>query len=179
MTTFVALLHSIVLGPSRRVVMADLRDMAAGLGLRQPRTLVATGNLVFAADRTSAARLEPLLERAFAEKFSKHVDIVVRSAPDWRKLAAGNPFQAEADTDPDKVGVRVMRAPVADVALADLGRFAAPGERIAVVDRDLWVHFADGTTGSRLLGAATTRRLGVGTWRNWNTVRGLAEMIGT
>ena len=179
MTTFVALLHSIMLGPSRRVIMADLRDMATGLGLREPRTLIATGNLVFGADRTSAARLEPLLERAFAERFGKPVDIVVRSAVDWRRLVADNPFLAQADVDPDKVGVRVMRDPISDAALADLGRFASPGERIERVDRDLWVHFADGTTGSRLLGASTTRRIGVGTWRNWNTVRGLVEMIGT
>jgi len=30
----------------------------------------------------------------------------------------------------------------------------------------------------KLLSALTTKRMGVGTLRNWNTVRGLAEMIG-
>ncbi len=47
METYVALLHSIVLSPGKRVVMADLKAMAEGLGLRNARTLAATGNLVF------------------------------------------------------------------------------------------------------------------------------------
>ena len=37
MTVYVALLHSIVLGPDRRLVMADLRAMAEGLGRRAGR----------------------------------------------------------------------------------------------------------------------------------------------
>jgi putative membrane protein insertion efficiency factor len=51
MTTYVALLHSIVLAPGRRVVMSDLRDMASSLGYQNPRTLVSTGNIVFETHR--------------------------------------------------------------------------------------------------------------------------------
>ena len=50
MTTYVALLHSIVLGPGKRLLMADLKAMAEALGFRAPRTLVATGNLIFEAE---------------------------------------------------------------------------------------------------------------------------------
>lgn len=46
---YVALLHSIVLGAGRRVVMADLRRMAEDIGYMDCRTLVSTGNLVFEA----------------------------------------------------------------------------------------------------------------------------------
>lgn len=52
------------------------------------------------------------------------------------------------------------------------------GERVAVVDGDLWVDFAGGSSEAKLLSALTTKRLGVGTLRNWNRVRGLAEMLG-
>ena len=47
MTTYIALLHSIVIAPGKRVVMSDLRDMASSLGYRNPRTLVSTGNIIF------------------------------------------------------------------------------------------------------------------------------------
>ena len=50
MASHVALLHSIVLSPGRRVVMAELRTMAEALGFGNARTLVSTGNLVFDAD---------------------------------------------------------------------------------------------------------------------------------
>jgi len=52
------------------------------------------------------------------------------------------------------------------------------GERVAVVDGDLWVDFAGKPGESKLLSALTTKRLGIDTLRNWNTVRGLAELRG-
>ncbi|TIO91164.1 MAG: DUF1697 domain-containing protein, partial [Mesorhizobium sp.] len=47
MRTYVALLYSIILGEGRRVVMSELKAMAEAIGLKNVRTLVATGNLVF------------------------------------------------------------------------------------------------------------------------------------
>ena len=72
MSTFIALLHSIVLTPDRRVIMEDLRALAKDLGYREPRTLVSTGNLVFEADDVRPHELEVALEEGFEEKFGKH-----------------------------------------------------------------------------------------------------------
>ena len=110
MPTHVALLYSIVLAPGRRVVMADLRALAADLGLTRPRTVVATGNLVFEAD-AGPRDLEALLEPAFEERFGKHIDIIVREGAAWPRLLAGNPFPEAAKREPSRVAARVMRAP--------------------------------------------------------------------
>lgn len=178
MGTYVALLHSIVLGPGRRLAMADLRSLAEELGFDRPRTLVATGNLVFEADEGDARALEARLEPAFAARFDKHIDIVVRSASAWRRLAAGNPYLEAAEAAPASVHVRVMRAPLAASIVDDLERYRSGREAIAVVDGDLWLHFPHGFGGSRLGAALTPRRAGgVGTVRNWNTVRRLAAMV--
>lgn len=56
MNDYVALLHSIVLGAGKRLIMADLRALAEELGFTDCRTLVATGNLVFALKRHLSAR---------------------------------------------------------------------------------------------------------------------------
>lgn len=177
MNSYVALLHSIVLDAGRRVVMADLKQMAEGLGYCSPRTLVATGNLVFNADNATVGALAPSLEAAFARTFGRHVDIIIRSGAGWLKLAASNPFRDEGDEDATRVHVRVMREPLAEAVLADLQRYCVAGERLAIVDGDLWVHFIGKASESKLLGAMTTKRLGVGTFRNWNTVKGLAAML--
>lgn len=108
--TYVALLHSIVLGAGKRLIMADLREMAQELGFEECRTLVATGNLVFRAPEAPVCEIEDALERAFEKRFGKHVDILVRSAPDWLALTATNPFP---DGNPPDVCVRVMRKPLA------------------------------------------------------------------
>lgn len=178
MTIYVALLYSIILGEGRRVVMSDLRDMTEAAGFQKPRTLVATGNLVFEADQKSVSMIETRLEKAFQQKFGKHVDIIVRRADDWLTLVAANPFPGEAALYPDQVAVRVMRAPVAPEVLAKLTPYVAADEKLAAVNGDIWLHFSRSAGTSRLLGALTPKRAGgVGTSRNWNTVRRLGEMV--
>lgn len=178
MRTYVALLYSIILGEGRRVVMADLKAMAEELGLKNPRTLVATGNLVFEAPATNVADLEQRLEAAFEKTFGRHVDIIVRCAEDWLKLAAGNPFPDESAKAGDQVAVRVMRKPAPKGAEAALQAYAAKDEKVFSVGGDIWVLFSRERPSSRLLAATSHKRLGVGTSRNWNTVRKLAEMVG-
>ena len=179
MQTYVALLYSIILGEGRRVVMADLKAMAEGLGLRNVRTLVATGNLVFEARAIESGRLEQRLETAFEKTFGRHVDIIVRSAEEWLKLAAGNPFPADSAEAGDQVAVRVMRSPVPVESVAALQAYAAEDEKVLPFAGDIWVVFSRERPSSRLLAAMNHKRLGIGTSRNWNTVRKLAEMIGS
>jgi uncharacterized protein (DUF1697 family) len=154
MTTYVALLHSIVLGGGRRVVMSDLRATVESIGFRSPRTLVATGNLVFEAD------------------------IIGRSAEDWIALAAGNPFSDACASEAPNIIVRAMRTPLSRDVLPGLQRHCTDGEKIRIVNGDLWIHFPAKPSTSKLVSALTTKRLGIGTLRNWNTVRGLRDMIG-
>lgn len=178
MQTYVALLYSIILGEGRRVVMANLKAMAEGLGLKNVRTLVATGNLVFEARADEISKLEQRLEKAFEKTFGRHVDIIVRGAEDWLKLAAGNPFPAESADAADQVAVRVMRQPAPEEAAAILAAYAAEDEKVRLVGGDIWLVFSRERPSSRLLAAANHKRMGIGTSRNWNTVRRLAEMVG-
>jgi uncharacterized protein (DUF1697 family) len=174
----VALLHSIVLPGGRRVVMADLRGLAAGLGFEAPHTLLATGNLLFEADAIHAAEIEARLEPAFAERFGKPVPIIVRDAAAWPRLIAANPFPAAAAREPSRVSVRVMRTPVAPEIAERLEPYRAPYERLAIVDGDLWLHLPDGVANSRLAAAVTPERAGgAGTFRNWNTVRRIGAAL--
>ncbi len=172
MTTFVALLYSIVL-PNGRLIMADLKDVAASLHLENPRTLLATGNLIFEAD-ASVSDLESRLEKAFAARFGKHIDFIIRTRVDWQKLVTANPFREDA---PERIMVRVQREPLPDGTLQMLERYRPEGDEIRLVNGDLWAKFAGKPSDSRLLSALTPKKLGVGTSRIWNTVRRIGEAL--
>ncbi len=179
MVAHVALLYSVVLAPGRRVVMTELRRLAEELGFGRPQTLLATGNLVFDAPAGDARELEARLEPAFAARFGRRIDIIVRPGAAWAGLIAGNPFPEASERAPSRVAVRVMRDPLGSEAVAALEPYRAEGERIAVVDGDLWVHFPQGQGNSRLAAAITPKRAGgVGTFRNWNTVRRIGALLG-
>ncbi len=174
MATYVALLHSIVLARGKRLVMADLKAMAEDLGFRDPRTLVATGNLIFEAEDAPLPIIEDRLEAAFRTRFGKHVDIILREASAFLRLAAGNPFPEGNAPD---VGIRVMRQPLGPEVLTKLERLATPDIRLALVDGDLWIDFSGKPSETKLLSHLTTKRLGIGTLRNANTINGLAKML--
>lgn len=178
MAGYVALLYSIVLTPQRRVVMDELRAIATGCGFEHPRTLASTGNLVFEAPEQDITTLETRLEAGFLSHYGKHVDIIIRSTKDWLRTVASNPFPVESERDGSLVIARLMRAPLGqDVLVNKLERYLDKGERLALVEGDLWIAFAGRPSESRLAGALSTKRLGIGTARNWNTIRGLGQML--
>lgn len=178
MKSYVALLYSIVLGPGRRVLMADLRAVAEALGYSDATTIGASGNLLFQAHPAPLGELEAALEAGFAARFGKSVDIILRDAESWRRLAAGNPFPEAAARDGARVHVRVMRQPAAESDLARLSAYASGGEELRIVDGDLWMHFADRLPSEgKLIGQLTAKRSGVGTVRNWNTVAKIAAAL--
>ena len=178
MTAYIALLYSVVIDQKRRVVMSDLRAIAENLGYRNVRTLVSTGNLVFEADETPVPDIEQALEKAFADFHGKHVDIIVKNATDWKRLVASNPFLAEAETEPDRVGIRFMRDPLRPDLAEFLRPYQTDGERVALIDGHVWVHYPGQISLSKLSGQLTPKRMGgIGTARNWNTVKRLGEML--
>ncbi|TIT42588.1 MAG: hypothetical protein E5W76_09955, partial [Mesorhizobium sp.] len=56
--------------------------------------------------------------------------------------------------------------------------YAADDEKVLSVGGDIWLVFSRERPSSRLLAASNHKRMGIGTSRNWNTVRRLAEMVG-
>lgn len=178
MPSHVALLYSIVISPTRRVVMAELKAMAEAEGFGAVATLVATGNLVFEAGGRTVPQIETSLEAAFARTYGKGVDIIVREADAWHALVAGNPFPAESEADGSRVVVRVMRKSVEAGTETRLRGLLSQGERVAVIGGDVWAAFPARPSASRLLSALSSKKLGIGTARNWNTVRRLGEMLG-
>lgn len=175
--TYVALLFSIGVSDGRRLIMAEWRAMMEQIGLQNPQTLIATGNAVFKCQRASARELEVRLERAFEHRFGRHVDTVVRAATPFRRLIAGNPFLTESKGDGSRVLIRFMREPLKRDSVAALKPYLTQGERVKAVDGDLWVHFPGEPVRSRLMPLLGSKRLGIGTVRNWNTVRRLNDLL--
>jgi uncharacterized protein (DUF1697 family) len=175
--TYVALLFSIGISNGQRLIMADWRAMMEKMGLQNPRTLIATGNAVFESDGATVQELEDQLEDAFESRFGRHVDTIVCSAASFRRLTRANPFLKESNQDGSRVMVRVMRKPLKSDIADSLQRYLTRGERVIIVHGNLWVHFEDEPNRSGVVRVLASKRLGVGTVRNWNTVRRLNEML--
>jgi len=160
-----------------RAPVAEQRAMAAAMGLQNPRTLLASGNLVVESGKATGA-LEAEIEAALDKTFGLKVAAMVRTPEQWAGLIAANPFPEEAAAHPSRMVAMVMKNGVKDGALEACRALAAGGERVEAVDGVLYFWFPNGQAESGIFKKATPRLLGMGTGRNWNTVLKLGEMVG-
>ena len=165
MTGYVALLRGVNLG-KRQLRMEDLKRIGADLGLGSPRTFIASGNLLFASDKAEAA-LKKRLEEALEQHMGAAVGVMIRTAGEMAKAAAGNPF---ADQPGNRV-VAIFLDEAPPRGFAEQAKHVA-NERMAAGTREIYVHYPDGQGPSKLQIPAAAK----GTARNMNTVAKLAEL---
>ena len=160
-----------------RAPVDEQRAMAEAMGLKNPRTLQASGNLVVESGQPTDA-LEHDIEAAMERRFGLKIAAMVRTPEQWATLIAANPFPKEAAAHPPKVLAMVMKDGIKAGALEACRDLAEGGERVEAVGDVLYFWFPNGQGQSGIFKKATPRLLGMGTGRNWNTVLKLAEMAG-
>ena len=176
MPSYVALLRGINVGPRKRIAMAELRRLVAGLGHANVRTYVNSGNVVFDSARTDPAAIVADIETALREAIGQPVPVVVRSAAEMAATVANNPFP-EREPEPTSLHVSFLGAtpdPALVEALRDVERGA---DDYRVVGRDIYLAYPNGVSGAIFMVNGFDRALAVtSTSRNWRTVTKLAEM---
>jgi uncharacterized protein (DUF1697 family) len=179
-TRFVALLRAVNLGSHNKVAMADLRALLERLGMKEVRSLLQSGNLVFeTASRGEAAALERRLETETGKALGVRTDFFVRSAAEWTDLVEANPFGKEAKGDPGRLHVMCLKDPPQRAAFTALAEAIRGRERVRAGTRHAYFVYPDGVGRSRLTTALIESKLGTrGTLRNWNTVLKLRELLG-
>ena len=160
-----------------RAPVAGQRAMAERMGLKNPRTLLASGNLVVESDREPAT-LEAGIEAAMEATFGLKVAAMVRTPEQWAALIAANPFADEAKAQPSRMVAMVMKDGIRADGVEVCRALAADGERVEAVGEVLYFWFPTGQGESGIFKKATPRMLGMGTGRNWNTVLKLGDMVG-
>ena len=171
MAAYVALLRAINLGKTRKVPMPELRGLAEGLGYRDVRSHIQSGNLIFAT-ADPAPTIVDALETAIRDRFGFDVPVILRTAGEMAAVARSHPFAADEE-DPAKLHVVFYAEALSTEAVdAVLARDLSP-DRVTVSGREAFVHYPEGAGRSRL----NLQPLGPGTARNWRVVQALAQII--
>lgn len=176
MSARICLLRGVNVG-GVKVPMAELKAIAAEAGFGNPRTLLASGNLVVDSEAAPAA-VADTLETGIEAHFGRRIEVIVRTPEQWKGLIAANPFSTQAKENGSKLLVMIMKDGIKAGAVEALRGFAAGEERVEAVGGDLFFWHPDGIGRSKMAEKALPRLIGLGTGRNWNTVLKLAELAG-
>ncbi|MFE5482513.1 DUF1697 domain-containing protein [Streptomyces sp. NPDC056527] len=175
--TYAVLLRGINVGGHRKVPMAELRTLLDGLGHRDVRTYLQSGNAVFTTDADERG-LASGIEDAIEKRFGFRVDCLVRDAEYLAAVADDCPFPA-AELEGKQLHVTYLSERVDPERFAAIDQPAFLPEEFRLGDRALYLYAPDGLGRSKLGEALSRPALFKGivaTSRNWNTVVKLVEM---
>ena len=173
MQTFVALLRGVNVGGHNKLPMADLRSLCESNGLKDVRTYIQSGNIVFRSKK-KASTMEAEIAGGIQKRFGFAPKILVLPADEIRKAADSYPFP----TDNHKFShIMFLDAQPGDEAVRKIESMEQGPDKVTVGDRAVFMYFPNGVLGSRLELNKIERILGVHcTSRNWRTVQKLIEM---
>jgi uncharacterized protein (DUF1697 family) len=170
--TIVALIRGINVGRAKRVAMADLRAMIAGLGYGDVRTLLNSGNIVFSshlcagvAPDDAAARIQEELEA----RLGVTARVMALTAGDLAAIVAANPLLEVAD-NPSRLMVSFLLDPDDRTRLAPLEGLDWSPEVLALGARVAYLWCPEGLRASPLTKAVGEALGAAVTTRNWSTV---------
>lgn len=175
MTRVIALLRAVNVGGTKAVAMPALCKLLSGLGCTGVRSLLQSGNVVFACSEPANAALEAKLEAALAKGLGVQTAFFVRSLREWEAIVANNPYPEAARDDPGRLVVMTFKSAPKAADVAALQAAIVGRETLTAGGKHAYIIYPDGQGNSKLTNAIIERKLGVpGTARNWNTVLKLA-----
>jgi uncharacterized protein (DUF1697 family) len=174
MTQYVAFPRGINAGHPMK--MADLRAVFESLGYENVRTVLASGNVVFATSRRAEAGLVRELEKALKAAFGAHIPVVLRTSTELERLAAAKPFAKVALGPKERAHVTFLKTkPRKERTLPE----GAGYEVLGIVERTVCSVVDISEASSSDLMRALDREFGTEvTTRGWPTVERILRAIG-
>ncbi|MDQ6658372.1 MAG: DUF1697 domain-containing protein [Actinomycetota bacterium] len=169
----IVLLRGINVGRAKRIAMADLRELLAGLGYTDVKTLLNSGNALVTTDE-SAIDTEKAVRAAISKRYGFDVAVVVRTADQLTKAMTADPFQKFAP-DGSRHFIGFCSAKPKAAAVKTFAALSGERFQVAASGNHIYAWCPDGLMGSGLGDVDLPKVLGVDcTIRNWNTAEKLA-----
>ena len=175
---YVAFLRGINLGPTNKISMPELRELATELGYTDVASYINSGNLIFTSPK-QPGDLEREIASAIERRFGVRIDVAVRTSGQLRKIVDQNPYP---DGSPSQVTVAFLTKPAPAEAKRRVAEIATEAEPFTFAGSEVYVHYTNGLGRSKLA-ERFSAIIGVSsTVRNLNTVTkvlSMCERVGT
>lgn len=178
MSKYVAILRGINVGKGRKVLMTDLKNLLAKLGLKNIQTYIQSGNVMFDLRQPeSLVVLEDGLNQAISGAFGFDIPVIIRTAREMEESVAINPFLKEDDADIDKLHLTFLKDVPAPELLIKIKEFQFSPDQFEIIGKEVFVHCPNGYGQTKITNDFFEKKLKVqATTRNWKTVQKLHEL---
>ena len=175
MMTWIALLRGVNVGGRNKLPMQALRTLLEAHGLRNVRTYIQSGNVVFESNESNSEALVTLISGCIDVEFGFRPPIIVVTRDSLTAAIDGCPY-LEGVENPKVAHLFFLSTPVLEADLGPLESVRRPSERFALVGQVFYLLTPDGFNLSKVA-TKVERVLNVPmTARNLRSVLMIAEL---
>ena len=169
MKTLIALFRGINVGGNTILTMRDLVRVLEGLGLKNVRTYIQSGNVVFQYAPTNTVELSRKITAAIEKSCGIAPRVLILGVKELQAAIAGNPFP-HGEREPKSLHLFFLDSVPRKPDLETLESIKSESEQFKLVKHVFYLYAPDGVGRSKLA-AKVEKALGVTvTARNWRTV---------
>ena len=163
---YAAFIRGINVGGNVLIKMADLAKLFEKGGLKNVKTILASGNVIFDSAK-SATALEKLLETTLQKKYKRNIFVLVRTIPELKEIAKLDPFKKIKVTKNTRLYVTFCREKPTRIKPAKHPGFQILGTK----DREIFsvLELSDKVKTPDVM-KIMGKEVGITTMRNWNTI---------
>jgi uncharacterized protein (DUF1697 family) len=180
MTTYISMLRGINVGRNKRVKMVDLKLLYKSLDLKDIKTYIQSGNIIFKSRNPDSKDLSNKIKVKIREVFGFDVTVIIRTEKEYKKVIEDNPFKEE---DKKQLYVTFLsKIPsknlIEDINV-DLGYKTQYNlDKYVISRKEIYLYLPDGYGNTKLNNTFFEKKLKVSsTTRNWKTVTKLFDLL--
>ncbi len=177
MQKYAAFLRGINVGGNKKVPMVELKKVLEKIGIKNVKTLLASGNVVFEADSNKIDELQATISTAIEKAFKFPVPVLLRTFDEIKKIIALDPFNNITVTPQTRLYVTFLTEKVKDKASSNK---VSPDKSFTILSKrksEVFSVLDLSITGTPEAMSALEKEFGKEvTTRNWNTILKLASL---
>ncbi|ADZ10516.1 protein of unknown function DUF1697 [Methanobacterium lacus] len=177
MTTYISMVRGINVG-SKRIKMADLRDIYTFLGFKPVKTYIQSGNVIFKSNIDDPDELGQRIAQKIFETYNYHVEIVIRTMEELKTVVQSCPF---GNKEVEYLHVTFLSAipggdRVRSIDMENINGIKST-EEFKLLSKEIYLYLPEGYGRTKLNNNFFEKKLGLNaTTRNWKTVNKLLEI---
>jgi uncharacterized protein (DUF1697 family) len=173
---YVAFLRGINVSGQKLIKMEELRGHFVMPGIKDVRTYIQSGNVLFDAKVTDEVKLRSKIEKQLQQQLGYAMTCVLRTVDELQQIVANCPYEIPAKDGKHKLYVTMLADKPGKDAAAVLAAFDNANEQLSIVNRDVYL-LTPSYGDTKLSNNFIEKKLGIAaTTRNWATINKLFTM---
>ena len=177
MATYISLLRGINVSGQNKIKMDDLKRLFESLNLKNIRTYIQSGNVVFEDDYTDSGILGKIIEDKILKDIGFKVSVIIRNHEQLKNILLNNPFLTKENEDVSALYVTFLAEQPNAPTVEKISEINTVTDEFRLIGRDIYLFCPDGYGRTKLNNSFFERKLKLkATTRNWRTINELNEI---